>query len=87
METYIVMSFKSTHDAIKAETLVKRNNVDARLIPLPPEVSAGCGLALRLKEEDKNRVIKILEESLVTPDGVYEMTKEDGRRKVKKLNG
>ena len=44
---YIVLSFNATVDAIAWEV-----NIPGRLIPLPRELSAGCGLAWRMLPED-----------------------------------
>lgn len=87
MENYVVMSFKTTHDAIRGESLVKKENIDARLIPLPPEISAGCGLALRLLAEDKDRIKSIFNKGEVSIDGYFSMVKENGKRKVEKIDG
>lgn len=35
-----------------AEKLCREENIPARLIPLPSAISAGCGLALRMRAED-----------------------------------
>lgn len=48
---YVLYTFESTNDAMMAEIKVKSKGVQARLVPLLPEIDAGCGLALRF---DKN---------------------------------
>ena len=50
-EVFCVFAFDSTHQAIAAETAVTGLE-GARLIPLPPEISQGCGLALRVNTDD-----------------------------------
>lgn len=58
---YVLVSFQSSHHAIRgekvAESAVKdivyqieqaKDEKSVRLIPLPPEISAGCGLVLQL---------------------------------------
>lgn len=49
---YIVLTFRTTTDAMEAEELSQELNLSGRIIPVPPQISAGCGLALRLSPED-----------------------------------
>lgn len=49
---YSVLSFRTTTDAMEAEELSHELCLSGRIIPLPPQISAGCGLALRLLPED-----------------------------------
>ena len=43
-KTYIVLSFRTTLDAMEWEKQCLAEKVPGRLIPLPREISAGCGL-------------------------------------------
>ena len=44
-EDKVVISFYTTTMAMKMEKICKEQHVDGRIIPLPKEISAGCGLA------------------------------------------
>jgi hypothetical protein len=44
----VVLTFDSTHAALAAEKFCTRHALAARLIPVPVEISAGCGLALKM---------------------------------------
>lgn len=83
-QEFIIVAFDSTHDAIKAETVSGRVGITARLIPIPPEVSAGCGLALRADPEDLDRVRELLKEEEVTGQ-FYSLVREGIKRTVEKL--
>ena len=50
--TYIVLSFQSTLDAMEWERQCLAAGIPGRLIPLPREISAGCGLAWRMLPEE-----------------------------------
>ena len=50
--TSIVLSFGSTVTAMAWEKHCQEAEVPGRLIPLPRELSAGCGLAWRMLPED-----------------------------------
>ena len=62
-EVFCVISFDSTHQAIAAEMAVTGLS-GARLIPLPPEISEGCGMALRVNREDAEKAIDLLKAEL-----------------------
>ena len=49
---YSVLSFQTTTAAMEAEELSHELGLSGRIIPLPPQTSAGCGLALRLLPEE-----------------------------------
>ena len=51
-KTYIVLSFRTTLEAMEWEKQCMTQNVPGRLIPLPREISAGCGLAWRMLPEE-----------------------------------
>lgn len=46
-----VATFHSTHDAIHAEGACQQRGVAGRLIPLPVQINADCGLAWRMEPE------------------------------------
>ena len=50
--SYIVLSFRTTLEAMEWEKQGHVRQVPGRLIPLPREISAGCGLAWRMLPED-----------------------------------
>ena len=50
--SYIVLSFRTTLAAMEWEKQCHVRQVSGRLIPLPREISAGCGLAWRMLPED-----------------------------------
>ena len=52
---YIVLSFRTTLEAMEWEKQCQVRQVPGRLIPLPQEISAGCGLAWRMLPEDWQR--------------------------------
>ena len=49
---YIVLSFHATVEAKAWEKHSSEANIPCRLIPLPRELSAGCGLAWRMLPGD-----------------------------------
>ena len=47
---YVIYTFKSSNLAYLALSKVESENIRARLVPLLPEIDAGCGLCLRYEK-------------------------------------
>lgn len=60
---HIVLSFNTTTQAMAAEKYLKENRLPGRLIPVPREITAGCGLAWKAPLEDKNLVLNAMTEA------------------------
>ena len=54
----LVISFNKTTDAMAFEEYCLKKGVGGRLIPLPKEISAGCGLAWKceVSQTDEMRI-------------------------------
>ena len=61
--SYIVLSFRTTLEAMEWEKQCNARQVPGRLIPLPREISAGCGLAWRMSPEEYGQEKDRIEES------------------------
>ena len=48
----LVITFHTTTQAIAMEAFCQKEELPGRLIPLPREISAGCGLAWRMRPEE-----------------------------------
>lgn len=48
---YRVLAFHNTSEAMAFERQAVELKIEGRLIPIPGEISAGCGLAWRIPEE------------------------------------
>ena len=55
-----VATFFTTHAALRAEELVKRAGIPAKLIPAPRHLSADCTIALAFPSEFRDQVGSIL---------------------------
>lgn len=62
MAERIVATFFTTHAALRAEKVVHREGIPARLIPAPRYVTADCTLALAFAAEDLDRVRAVLQD-------------------------
>jgi hypothetical protein len=53
--------FESTNAAMWAEDVAMENDIPAEVVPAPPEAEATCGLALRARTDDAQRLEAALE--------------------------
>lgn len=66
---YMVFTFSTTTEAIAMEKKCKEKEIPGRLIPVPREISADCGLAWRIRiEEYQERQMQIEELKLQFQD-------------------
>lgn len=69
---HTVVSFTSTFDAMEAERLCQQAGVPGRIIPLPVEIAAECGLAWSMPPDDETRAAFLAAvEGHLVPDGLY----------------
>jgi hypothetical protein len=72
-ESYYVMTFGSTHLAMKFEEVIDKAELPGELIPLPREISADCGLAGKFAEENLEAVKELCEEENIDFTAIYQM--------------
>lgn len=63
--------------------VIKENKIPARLVPLLPEIDAGCGLALRSEKKFYKEVENIFKSNNLSYEDRYILVYEDKIRKVK----
>lgn len=72
-ENYIITTFYSTHLALKFENLLKENNLTVKIIPVPRQISASCGLAGRALSKDYDEILKLIEDTSFDLEEIYEL--------------
>lgn len=85
---YCLYTFSSSSQAMQAEMLVEGANIKCRLVPLLPEIDAGCGLALRFPIEDYKKVSDLFSKRGFAYENRYILSYPQGARKpeVKKYD-
>ncbi len=68
-----IFTFVSTHQAMVAEAVLHEAGVKLEVVPLPRELSAGCGLALRVSLEDLPAAKRALAAGEAAWESVYEL--------------
>ncbi|WP_339099789.1 DUF3343 domain-containing protein [Fusobacterium ulcerans] len=84
-EKFFLLTADSTHLIIKSEKILKENGIECRIIPLPSEVKATCGLSIRTDIENKDIVDEILKSNGIELDR-YSVIKTGLKKHIEKLN-
>lgn len=69
-ENKLVITFRTTAQAMAMERCCKENGAPGRLIPVPRAISAGCGLAWAANPESKEVLVTLMEQHRITPEAV-----------------
>lgn len=84
-ETFCVVVFESTHDAIKTEKAMKAE-LAVTLIPTPREISASCGLSVRFSPEEIENVRRIVKTVGLERKRMFKLTLTPEGREAQELD-
>ncbi|OPX41515.1 MAG: hypothetical protein DRG82_06315 [Deltaproteobacteria bacterium] len=70
-ERTLVFVLYSIHNVMKAEKVLRSQEVLFDTIPVPKEISADCGMAILVACDNRKRVRKMLENSGIDIKGIY----------------
>lgn len=54
--TYFVMLFKTMSHALKAEKILRHEQLPHKLIPIPKQISSDCGICLRFAPQYRDPI-------------------------------
>ncbi len=66
-----VVTFFGSHHALRAEEVLKKNNMQAVLIPGPREISPNCGVALRFDYARREEVERLFTQFFVHYEDIH----------------
>lgn len=69
----LVLSFSRTTDAMAIEKYCMEKNLPGRLIPVPREITAGCGLAWKAAPENEELILSALLKAGLAWSGLYHL--------------
>jgi hypothetical protein len=75
-----VVSFFASEHAMRAERLLQRAGVPARLVPGPREVSPNCGVAVAFVWENEPEVERALTDAKVRFEAIHRYELDDESR-------
>lgn len=78
---YVIYTFKSSNLAYLALSKVESENIRARLVPLLPEIDAGCGLCLRYEKNFDEKVKEIFSKNKLDFEEKYLLIYKENERK------
>ena len=64
-KAYRVLTFHTTDAAMEMEAFCRKQGIRGRLVPVPRELSAGCGIAWRMEPAEYERFQKVIAESQI----------------------
>lgn len=71
-ERCVLISFRTTNEAMAFEYKCE-GMITGRLIPLPPLIHAGCGLAWKSSVKEKLNLLNLIKKENLTYDEIYEL--------------
>ena len=82
-ENYGIAAFRSRQQVLRFEAALRREGIAAQVVTTPRDVALGCGLSVRFRLEDAQRVLRVLNRerpgNLV---GVYRVERIGGRSRL-----
>ena len=72
-ENDFVAIFHSIHRVLKAEKILKHEQVEFLLIPVPRQLTSDCGLALRFAPDHKEALLDVLIGEALVPAELYQL--------------
>ncbi|MBP6063713.1 MAG: DUF3343 domain-containing protein [Fusobacteriaceae bacterium] len=78
-ERFILLVAESTNLIMKTEAMLKELGISCRILPLPSQLKASCGLSIKIQLEDVEKV----KEELIVQNIILEgyMVEKKGMRK------
>lgn len=76
---FYIITFESTHLAISTEKFLLAE-VPVEMVPTPREISASCGLSLKISTDNIEKVKVLLAERSKEGLNLYHMVREEGRK-------
>jgi len=67
----LVIAFETTSQALAAEVLFTSSGLPGRMIPLPSNLSAGCGLAWKSEPEQRETLCAALDTARLDRGGCF----------------
>jgi len=72
-EMRVIITFKNTSDAMAMEKFCKEEGAGGRLIPVPREITSGCGLSWSAAPDTKENLLNLLKKHTIKYENIYEL--------------
>lgn len=82
---FALITFANSHLVLKAEKELENANMDIKVIPLPTEISAGCGLSIMCNLNTINDYTDVLDKTKVQYKKIYKIEKNGLSKKITQI--
>ncbi len=62
----LVVSFHTTIEALAMESVCREHGIPGRLIPVPREITAGCGMAWSAPPDSEDDIRSVMEQNSIS---------------------
>ena len=69
----LIITFHTTTDAMAFENYCQAEGLPGRLIPVPTQITAGCGMAWMADPADRAALEAAIEKDVLHADALYEI--------------
>ncbi len=81
--TYALLTFANSHLVLKAEKTLE--NEDIKVVPLPSEISKGCGISIMCEINNLENIVNILNKNKLIFMKAYQITKNGLSKTIEEL--
>ncbi len=85
IDQFGVVTFNSTHHAIKGESIFKSKEIAFKTIPTPREITLSCGLSIRFDINDLEKVKNLIESNELSIKGIYKYLRDEKGSRLEKI--
>ncbi len=68
--------FPNHTEGMKLDSILRKNGIKHTIVPTPRRLSVCCGISIMYNEEDRERIIKLIEENGVSILGMESLVHE-----------
>jgi hypothetical protein len=79
LKEFCLITFVSTSNALKAETVLKNEQADFLITPTLREISYSCGLSIKVRPENTETYRQLLITNNVAIEKVYQVSKAQNK--------
>lgn len=70
----LVIAFHKTSDAMKMDKINKDNKLPGKIIPVPREISAGCGMAYSIDISFEEKINELINQNNINYESMHHIS-------------
>jgi hypothetical protein len=86
MNDFGIITFQSTHHAMRAERILTQEGIKTKTIPTPRDITLSCGIAIRIAVDDLETIIELKRSGKLEYKELHHLRVVDGKRALSKLD-